>query len=143
MEKPYAQIRHVLTKHKTKILYLFVGTLLFLIDFGFSVLTYYAFNFEAGIASATGFCASFIVGFTLNKKLVFRHNNKSRFKVRTQVSLYLLLASINLIVSAISVDLLVKHGLRIEIVKPILVAGIAYWNYLILGRYIFSYKKVD
>lgn len=123
--------------------YLVVGGLLFIFDFVCSLFFYYVLHLDPGIASGTGFLLGFLIGFTLNKKVVFLHNSNSRFSVRVQVTLYLLLALLNLIVSASLVHKLVRYGFRIEYVKIFVTGAIAGWNYIILGRYIFGLKPVE
>lgn len=130
-------------KHQRKITYLFVGGLLFLIDLTVTLAMFYVFDVKAGYSSAIGFSSSFVVGFALNKNLVFKHTSTSRFKVHVQVTMYLLLSLVNLFVTSFTVNLLVNKGLRIELVKPGMVIMAACWNYLILGRYIFSQNKQE
>ena len=140
MKKLHLVAGSIIKKHKRKLTYLFVGTTLFFIDFASTLIVYYIFNLDAGYASATGFCVSFVIGFMLNKRLVFRHSNSSKFKIKTQVSLYLLLAFINLLISAFAVDTSVAAGAPIEVSKVATTIIIACWNYIILGRYIFGHK---
>lgn len=118
--------------------YLIVGGTLFFIDFISTLIAYYVFRLGPGMASATGFMIGFLVGFALNKKIVFTHNKRNRFTLRTQVTLYLMLALLNVVFSASLVRWLVVYGLRIEFVKPCVTILIAGWNYVILGRYIFG-----
>src|SRR5947209_7749380 len=106
--------RPLLSGHRRQISYLFVGGLLFLIDFGLSVSTYHIFHIAPGYASAIGFCSSFVAGFMLNKKVVFRHTQSSKFTVHKQVTLYLLLAFVNLFITSLTVNYFVRHGIRIE-----------------------------
>lgn len=127
--------------HQKKFTYLFVGGLLFVIDFGSTVFSYYAFNLKAGYASAVGFGVSFIVGFTLNKNIVFKHGNDSRFTLHMQVTLYLILAFVNLFITSFTVNYFVNHGVHIEIAKPIMVISAAFWNYFILNHYIFGHLE--
>lgn len=112
-----------------------------MIDFTVTVFSYHILNFGPGQASALGFCVSFVVGFTLNKKVVFTHTATSRFSLHVQVMLYLSLAFINLIVTSSIVDFFVKHGIKIETMKVIVVIAAACWNYVILGRVIFAHKQ--
>ena len=133
--------RHVIQRYRRPLLYLCVGTLLFVIDFSVTVLSYHVLKFGPGLASATGFCTSFIVGITLNKRVVFTHTATSRFSLNTQVALYLALAIINLILTSSIVDYFVNHGVRIEMMKPAVVIAAACWNYVILGKYIFGHKS--
>lgn len=140
MNKYQVKIKRFTTQYRSQLTYLSVGCLLFAVDFSCSLLAYYSFEIDAGYASAIGFVMSFLIGFTLNKNIVFRHDSLSRFNVNTQVALYLVLAMVNLFVSAYVVDISVAQGIRIEVIKPIVVLTIAYNNYYILGRFIFSKK---
>lgn len=141
MEKLFTLKNRIPEKHQRKVSYLFVGGLLFLIDYSISLFLYYVIHLPAGYASAGGFCASFIVGFTMNKKVVFTHSKTSYLTLRMQIISYLTLALINLFISAYVVNYLVNQGAKIEIVKPLLTIVIACWNYTILGMYIFGHKR--
>ena len=110
---------------------------MFLIDFSASMFAFYIVGLSAGWASALGFSTSFVVGFTLNKKVVFKHENNSRLNLRQQITLYFSLAIFNLLISAFAVEYMVDQGLVIEISKTIVVIIIAIWNYIILNRIIF------
>lgn len=121
--------------------FVLVGGILFLIDFIVTLFCYHILKLDPGIASAIGFCSSFIVGFTLNKKIVFTKSERARFSVRTQIVLYLILATLNLSISAWSVQILVSQGIWIEVVKPSVTILIACWNYVILGRFIFHSQE--
>lgn len=129
-----------ITKYK-QLRYLLTGGLLFLIDYASSLAVYHAFDLQPGFASAVGFTTSFLVGFLMNKHIVFHHTKASRFTTRLQVTLYLLLAFLNLFIASGAVQLLVTLGMRIELAKPLQVAVMAIWNYFILNRFIFSERK--
>lgn len=141
MKKLLYIITNLLVKHERKLRFLLVGGLLFLIDFGFSLFAYHLLNLSAGWASALGFSISFIVGFTLNKKVVFKRGKNNRFNAKYQLVLYCSLAVVNLFISAFAVEAMVGSGVIIEISKPIVVATIAIWNYIILNKIIFAIKK--
>lgn len=143
MEKLVNGIDALLGKHRKAVTYLFVGGLLFLIDYSVSLFAYHYLDFGPGIASATGFCSSFIVGFTLNKRVVFKHDKTSQHSLNMQIALYLLLATFNLFFTSWIVEVAVNQGVRIEVIKPIVVIAAAFWNYIILGNYVFGHKKVE
>lgn len=138
--KNITELKTLINKHRTLINFLITGGILFVIDFGVSLFMYYLVGLGPGISSGIGFTAGFIVGFTLNKKWVFKHDSKSRFNVSAQLILYLLLAVFNLIISSVAVEVIVGKGIMIEIVKPITVIVIAFWNFLIFKFFIFSKK---
>ncbi len=127
-------------KHCRVISYLLVGAMLFIIDYATTLAAYHLLGLAAGYASGLGFLVSFLVGFSLNKSVVFKHSEASKFSLRTQVVLYLVLAFSNLLITSSIVSALVGHGTKIEIVKPGVVAAGACWNYFILGHYVFGHK---
>ena len=131
------------SRHRKKINYLFVGGLLFMIDLVVTLTAFYILHINPGFASAIGFSSSFVAGFALNRNVVFKHTNTSRFSMHTQLTLYLLLSTVNLFITSYSVNLLVNQGLRIELVKPLVVIVAACWNYFILGHYIFSHNRSE
>lgn len=123
--------------------FILTGGLLFVIDYLFSLSAFYIFHFEAGFASAIGFAASFIVGFSMNRNIVFKHTQQSRLSVNAQIAYYLLLAIFNVIVSSYLVQILVDNVAPIEYIKPFVVAAFAVWNYFVLNKYIFSSKDTN
>lgn len=129
-------------KHK-QVQFLATGVLLFVIDYVSTLLVYYLFDLEPGIASAIGFCASFVAGFTINRNVVFKHDGKSRFSIGWQIALYLLLALFNLVISSIAIQYIVTHFLPLALVKPIAVAVMAVWNYVILNRLVFAPSRLN
>lgn len=125
-----------------QIQFVLTGGLLFIIDYIFSLSAFYIFNLEAAFASAVGFAASFLVGFSINRNIVFKHTQQSRLTVANQVTLYLLLALFNVVISSYLVQLLVDNVAPIEYIKPFVVVVFAVWNYFVLNRYIFSSKDL-
>lgn len=128
--------------HRREVRFLLVGGILFVVDYTVSVAAFYLLSVPAGLASALGFMASFIIGFTLNRSIVFAHSEKSKFSVHAQVSLYLTLALANMFISATFVQVSDNLGIKIQLSKPLITAVIAVWNYLILGKYIFQSKNM-
>lgn len=124
-------------KYHKQLKFIAIGFLLFLIDFISTVSSYYVLQLSPGISSAIGFTASFVFGFSLNRKIVFVRNENSRFTLKIQIILYLMLALANLFLSALIVEYIVRNGVRIEIIKPLLVIMFAFCNYVIMNKYIF------
>ncbi len=116
------------------------GGILYVVDVVSTSIAFYSFHLPAWFASAIGFCVSFLVGFLITKNFVFKHNEKSRFGIKLQIALYMLLALLNLVLSSYIVDVAVRTGVRVEVAKTIIVGVMAVWNYFLLNKFIFSVK---
>ncbi|MBP7760320.1 GtrA family protein [Candidatus Saccharibacteria bacterium] len=123
--------------------FLIMGGVLYLIDVLTTSGVYYLFSAPPWLASAVGFCTSFMIGFAGNRKLVFRPEGEGKFSAHQQMIFYLLLALINLVISTLVVEYFVRHGARIEIIKTFMVVVMAVWNYFLLRRLIFAPKSTS
>lgn len=120
-----------------------VGGISFLIDLTVTSLLYNLLHFPAYLAGIIGFLSAFFFNFPINRKQVFKHLKHDRFKLRTQIILYITLSIFNLIMTALILELMVgSRVFSIEVAKIIMTAMIATWNFLLFKFYIFS-KKPD
>jgi putative flippase GtrA len=122
--------------------YLGTGLLTTAFDATVTFCLYEFVGLSAFTSSAIGFLSGFFIHFPLNRNKVFFSQQGQRFKIKTQILLYVFLSVFNLISTSLAVALLVHLGLQIVISK-FLVAGVfVIWNFAVFKFFIFrSVKK--
>jgi putative flippase GtrA len=119
-----------------------VGLVTLGIDVGVSAILFYSAHLPAYLASAIGFLSGFFFNFPMNRKRVFHHSAYDRFRLRTQVMMYILLSVFNLVTTSILVDIMVNaHIAPIQIAKLAVTVLIAIWNFVLFKALIFSKKE--
>lgn len=91
------------------------------------------------IAAVLSFCGGLVVSYTLNSRFVFKNKRDSRRK-REQIILFSLLATTNLLVSAVGTSVL-DLALPVVAAKLCLMITIAVYNYFIFKHIIFNDKR--
>ena len=92
---------------------------------------------ESGLffAQTVSFLAGFVVSFSLNRKWVF----KSRGKLLPELSKYIALLVINVVLTNVVLFLLVNSGYVVYwLAKIMVMAMVAIWNYFIFQKIIFK-----
>jgi putative flippase GtrA len=126
---------------KQLVAYLGIGLLTTAIDAIITFLLFEFLGFSVFLASAVGFLSGFFVNFPLNKNKVFFSSNGQRFKVSTQVQLYVLLIAFNLFSTSFAVALLVDLGIQIVVAKFFVTGVLFIWNFVVFKFYIFRPLK--
>jgi len=120
------------------ILFLVVGGVTLLIDLMVTVALNNLLHFPPYLSSSVGFLSGFVFNFPMNRKKVFKHSIDDRFKLTTQIYLYIALCVFNLLVTSILSEVLVFAGLYIAYAKIFITAMISVWNFLIFKYFVFS-----
>ena len=120
------------------ILFLAVGFTTFLIDVLVTSVLYSFAHLPAYLASAVGFLSGFFFSFPMNRKKVFRHTDKDRFGIKTQILFYICLSIFNLLVTSALVEGIVYLGINIAVAKVLVTGLIAVWNFFIFKFVVFS-----
>lgn len=124
------------------ITYAIVGLLTVGVDYGMFLVTFTFLHFPIFIANALGLVSGFIVSFTGNRILVFKatkqNTHHSLFK---QILLYIVLLSINTVLSYGIIQLLNKLGIPPVIGKGVAIVAIAIWNFVIYKKIIFKKRE--
>lgn len=120
----------------------FVGGITLLIDVVVTSAMYNLLNLPAYLSSGIGFLSGFFFNFPMNRHKVFKHTNRDKYTLKTQIWFYAGLAIFNLITSSLLVEVFVAtEVLRIEYAKILVTAMIAAWNFIIFKTLIFSKIK--
>lgn len=119
--------------------YLLAGGATVATEYGsFVLLSYLIHNLL--VNNAVSFILSLIVGFTLNKIWVFQSSGNSI----NQLAAYLILATINLILSSLFISIAVNlMQLNPYIAKVFTMLIIAGSNYLLFSKFIFGSKRAN
>lgn len=121
------------------VLFGLIGVGSFLIDVGVTTFLYKIVLLPAYMASALGFLSAFFFNFPLNRKRVFKHTKHDRFRLKSQVLMYLSLSLFNLLFTSYAVDYMVQvTGIKIYWSKVIFTGLIAVWNFVLFKYLIFS-----
>lgn len=116
-----------------------VGLITLLIDVAVTKTLHVLLDLPAALASGIGFLSAFLFNFPMNRKQVFRHSNKDRFSLKTQIIMYAGLSLFNLLATSLLVGWLTDSGiLEIQYAKIIITAIFAAWNFIIFKKIIFS-----
>lgn len=120
------------------LLFLLVGGVTFLIDLIVTVALNNLLHLSPYLSSSIGFLSGFVFNFPMNRKKVFKHSINDRFKMTTQIYLYITLCVFNLLVTSVLSEALVLAGLYIGYAKIFITAMISVWNFLIFKYFVFS-----
>lgn len=120
------------------LLFLLVGGVTFLIDLIVTVALNNLLHLPPYLSSSIGFLSGFVFNFPMNRKKVFKHSINDRFKMTTQIYLYIALCVFNLLVTSALSEALVLAGLYIGYAKIFITAMISVWNFLIFKYFVFS-----
>lgn len=116
--------------------YVIVGGVSLIADYGSLLLMYRVFGIDLPVATLISFLFGLSVNFILNKQWSFGAASNVQETTR-QVLLYLLLVAFNTFFTVYAVLALNNAGMPPEISKPLCVAVITLWNYLLYKRVIF------
>jgi putative flippase GtrA len=128
-------------KEKRLIHYVIAGGAAFTIEYGSFLILYYHFHVAAVTANTVSFILGLITSFMLNRLWVFGHKKQHR-RVAHQISLYLMIAGINLIITDVVIHFLVQAKIPAFIAKILLVILVACWNFVIFRKIIFTHRTL-
>lgn len=121
------------------VFYGIIGVITLGIDIVVTSILYNSVHLSAFFASSLGFISGFAFNFPMNRVRVFKHSDKDRYSLRTQITTVALLGIFNLLATSAIVHLLVTSNLlQIEYAKILVTALIAVWNFLLFKFLIFS-----
>lgn len=127
---------------KQYLFYLVIGLITLIIDTAVAAIFYDIFDIQAFISSGLGFLAGFIFSFPINRRKVFRHSDKDRFSMRSQLIMYAGLAIFNLIFTSLLVHAAVDWlNFNIVVAKMFTTGAMSIWNFVIFRYLIFSKDK--
>lgn len=114
-------------------------------DYATFALTYKALGAPLFVATASSLLAGFLVSFTLNRQWVFNAKSADAEKrAIEQLVLYAVLFVFNTLVAFWFIDMAKREwGLNPLLGKPITMAFITAWNFLIYKKFIFRLRQPE
>lgn len=128
----------ILNKSLTK--YLLIGGLAFAIEYGTFYILYIGLHIGLVIANSFSFILALLTSFTLNRLWTFGYQEYNK-KAAHQLSFYVVLASINFILTNLIVEGLAALSLNPKIGKLIAMITTSLWNYILFKIIIFTHKE--
>lgn len=122
--------------------YVFSGSSAFLLEYGSFLIIFYHFHLTIIFSNTISFVLGFITSFILNRIWVFGHKEQNK-QVIHQISLYLIIACVNLTITNIAIHFLVDASVPAFIAKIMLVILVAIWNFGIYKKVIFSHNTLS
>jgi len=118
------------------------GSSAFAIEYSSFLILFYHYHITAVIANTVSFVLGFTTSFILNRLWVFGQKEQTK-QVLHQISLYLVIAFINLAITDIAIHFLVNAHVPAFIAKIILVIIVACWNFIIFKKIIFTHRNLS
>lgn len=100
----------------------------------FTAIVYVVNDWSILFAQSVSFTCGLVVSYILNRKWVFRSTGSHR----SEFTRYVLLATLNLVLSNYLIMLIISVGAHKIIAKLITMVLVAGWNYIIFRRFIFA-----
>ena len=125
-------IRQIL--NDSKIRYVAVGGSSAIIEL-LSFIGLYAMLGQVLIANVMSFLIGFFYSFALHKAWSFTGSKDKKHS--SQLILYSLLALVNIIITTVLIEAMIKGGINSSIAKFICMGMVVVWNYIILNKIIF------
>lgn len=121
----------------TAIKYLVAGGTAYAVEIGTFSLIYYIIQLNPAVANAISFFAGMSVSFALNKYWTFSSVGQ-KLRGHIQLSQYVLLAIVNVVITSILIGVLIDGGIPGYIAKTLLIGMVAVWNFVIFKKFIFK-----
>lgn len=130
-------IKNSLFIDKKFLLYIGSGLTAFMVEFGIFNLLDLKTGLNLVVVNSISFLFGLVTSYTLNEKIVF-NNRDFALKSRARKGSYLLLASINIVLTNVLISLFVSAGMSNYIAKLFVMGSVVLWNYLIFSKLIFK-----
>jgi putative flippase GtrA len=117
--------------------YVVAGGSAFVAEYSSFIILFYILKWAPVYANTLSFVLGLATSFTLNKFWVFGKDSQQR-QSHHQFVMYSVLALINLIITNIAIDHLIKSGVPAFVAKIVLIMSVACWNFLIFKKIIFK-----
>ena len=121
--------------------YLVSGVTAFIVEYA----TFYiliSMKWPLVIANSLSFLLALATSFTLNRKWTFGHKEYDK-RSTYQLSSYVVLAGINLLLTNLIVELFVHHGLDPMVSKLAAMIITSLWNFFAFKMFVFKHKKTE
>jgi putative flippase GtrA len=116
-----------------------VGATAFIVEYSSFYIFFTELHWRLILANSLSFIFGLLVSFTAQRFWTFASKEKMYSKpIRHQASLYVLLSFFNLLISTLIIETLVHVSLKPLIAKFSTQIVVAFWNYFILKRIIFT-----
>lgn len=129
-----------ISNYSKVIKYLLTGGLAFVIDYLLLIVCFYVLSLPLWTATTLGYLGGLCVSFFINRTWVFGMNGKQR-KMTRQLVEYVILLLFNYVFTVFAIRISDSIGITPAISKIVITILIAFWNYIIFNKVIFSQNK--